>query len=247
MGRELPQFRKVRVIQRLIAEGRIADYGIEKASVESGSLETIIYMMVIGIKILGDGGSCGIEFHRKKVRVKIFRAETDEIADARRGFQNAEFFAASQSNLGKSLIDTSDNSFRGIMSILSGTAGGGIGVRGKQALQFPVFSGPLRISCIKDLRQAAPAHIADEDFLLFRRGQCRAAGLELFEQAYGGDVIRIFGFRAANAQPVFRGYPVVFRLMSMPILSNISESDIPRKLACREVSLLSALFSMVAC
>ena len=74
-----------------------------------------------------------------------------------------------------------------------------------------------------------------------------ATAVKLFEQAYGGDVIRIFGFRAANAQPVFRGYPVIFRLMSMPILSNISESDIPRKLACREVSLLSALFSMVAC
>ena len=133
------------------------------------------------------------------------------------------------------------------MGVLSGTAGGNVVFRGKQTLHFPVFSAPLLISGVKDLRQAAPAHIADEDFLFLRCGQFRAVDLKLFEQAYGGDVIRIFGFRAANAQPVFRGYPVIFRLMSMPILSNISESDIPRKLACRDVSLLSALFSMVAC
>ena len=130
------------------------------------------------------------------------------------------------------------------MGVLGGTAGGGIGVRRKQALQFPVFGGPLFISGVKDLRQAAPTHIADKDFLLLRCGQRRAAGLELFEQAYGGDVIRIFGFRAANAQPVFRGYPVIFRLMSMPMLSNISESDIPRRLACRAVSLFKACASV---
>ena len=100
------------------------------------------------------------------------------------------------------------------------------------------------LMAVKDLRQTTPSHIADEDFLLFRRGQCRAVGLELFEQAYGGDIVRIFGFRAANAQPVFRGYPVIFRLMSMPMLSKISESDIPRRLACRAVSLLKALASV---
>ena len=133
------------------------------------------------------------------------------------------------------------------MGVLGRTACGRIGIRGKQALQFPVFSGPLFILGVKDLRQPAPTHIADEDFLLFRRGQCRAVGLKLLEQAYGGDIVRIFGFCAANAQPVFRGYPVIFRLMSIPMLSKISESDIPRKLACRAVSLLSALFSMVAC
>lgn len=130
------------------------------------------------------------------------------------------------------------------MGVLSGTAGGSVVFRGKQTLHFPVFSGPLLVFGVKDLRQTTPSHIADEDFLLFRRGQCRAVGLELFEQAYGGDIVRIFGFRAANAQPVFRGYPVIFRLMSMPMLSKISESDIPRRLACRAVSLLKALASV---
>lgn len=133
------------------------------------------------------------------------------------------------------------------MGILRGAAGGGIVFRGKQPLHFPVFSGPLSVLGVKNLRQPAPSHIADEDFLFFRRGRFRAVGLKLLEQAYGGDVIRILGFRAANAQPVFGSYPVIFRLMSMPMLSNISESDIPRRLASRAVSLLNILSSMVAC
>ena len=85
------------------------------------------------------------------------------------------------------------------MGILGGTACGRIGIRGKQTLHFPVFSSPLLTLSVKDLRKPAPTHIADEDFLLFRCGQRRAVGLKLFEQAYGGDIIRIFGFRAANA------------------------------------------------
>ena len=130
------------------------------------------------------------------------------------------------------------------MRVLRGTAGRRVVVRRKQALQFPVLSGPLFVFRVKDLRKPAPAHIADKKFLLFRRGQRRAAVPELFQQAYGGDIIRIFGFRAANAKPVFRGYAVIFRLMSMPMLSNISQSDIPRNPANRAVSLLKALASV---
>ena len=177
----------------------------------------------------------------------MFGTEADEVADARRRLQYTERFTGAEAKAGKPLIDASDNGFRGIMGVLGGAAGGGINVRGKQALHFPVFGGPLLVFGVKDLRQATPSHIADKDFLFLRCGRLRAVGLKLFEQAYGGDVIRIFGFRAANAQPVFRGYPVIFRLMSMPMLCNISESDIPRRLACRAVSLLSALFSLVAC
>lgn len=177
----------------------------------------------------------------------MFGTETNEVADTRRGFQNTEFPAISQPNSGEPLIDTSDGGFRGIVGVLRGAAGRRIVFRGEQTLQFPVFSGPLLVFGIKDLRQPAPANIADKDFLFLRRGQFRVVGLELFEQAYGGDIVRILGFRAANAQPVFGSYPVIFRLMSMPMLSNISESDIPRRLASRAVSLLRALFSMVDC
>ena len=41
---ELSQLRKVRVIQRLIAEGRIADYGVENSCFAVGVLESVIYM-----------------------------------------------------------------------------------------------------------------------------------------------------------------------------------------------------------
>ena len=204
-------------------------------------------MQSFRIKVLGDGGSRGVEFYCKKFCIEVFGTEANEVADARRRFQNTERFSSTKAEAGKPQIDASDNGFRGIVGVLSRTAGGRIVFRGKQALHFPVFGSPLFVLGVKDLRQPAPTHIADKDFLFFRRGQCRAVGLKLFEQAYGGDVIHIFGFCAANAQPVLGGYLVIFRFMSIPMLSNISESDIPRRLACRAVSLLSALFSMVAC
>ena len=129
--------------------------------------------------------------NRKKIRVEVFGTETNEVADARRGFQNTEFPAISQPNSGEPLIDTSDDGFRGIVGVLRGAAGRRIVVRGEQTLQFPVFSGPLLVFGIKDLRQPAPANIADKDFLFLRRGQFSVVGLELFEQAYGGDIVRI--------------------------------------------------------
>lgn len=133
------------------------------------------------------------------------------------------------------------------MRILRGAPGGGIDVRGKQPLHFPVFGGPLFVFGVKDLRQTAPAHIADKDFLFFRRCQLCVAGLKLLQEAYGGDVIRIFAFRAANAQPNFRSYAEVYRFISTPQLCNISESDIPRRLACLADSLLRVRFSNVCC
>ena len=90
------------------------------------------------------------------------------------------------------------------MSILSGTAGGGIGVRESR----PRSSRYSAVHCAflyQRLAAGRPSpHSGREIFSAPPAGQCRAAGLEPLEQAYGGDVIRIFGFRAANAQPVFR-------------------------------------------
>ena len=179
--------------------------------------------------------------------IETFGAKADEIADARRRLQNTERFASTKAEAGKPLIDTPDDRFRGIVRVLCGAAGGGIGVRGKQPLHFPVFGGPLLVFGIKDLRQTAPAHIADKGFLFFRRGQFCVAGLKLLQQADGGDVIRIFGFRAANAQPNFRGYVEVYRFISTPQLCNISKSDIPRRLASRADSLLRVRLSSVCC
>ena len=44
VNRELSHLRKVRVIQRLIAEGRITDYGVENSCFAVGVLEAVIYM-----------------------------------------------------------------------------------------------------------------------------------------------------------------------------------------------------------
>ena len=115
---KLSQFREIRVVQRLFAEGGIAHYGVEKAAAESGVLKTVMYMMLIGIEILGYGGSRGIEFYGKEFRIESFRTKAQEVADPHRRFQNPERFPCIKAEAGKPLIDAFDNGFRCIVRVL---------------------------------------------------------------------------------------------------------------------------------
>lgn len=134
------------------------------------------------------------------------------------------------------------------MGILRGTAGGRDSRPGKADLAFPVFSGPLLVFGVKDLRQATPSHIADEDFLFLRRGQCRAVGLVLLEEwAYKATLSAYLVF-ARQRSAVF---PWLFGNFSgscrCPCLFNIFRIRHPPASRLSAASLLSALFSMVAC
>ena len=55
VNREFPQFGKVRVIQGLVAEGGIADYGVYTAGTELAVLEADIEMFCFGIEVLRNG------------------------------------------------------------------------------------------------------------------------------------------------------------------------------------------------
>ena len=55
MDREFPQFGKVRVIQRLVAEGRITDDRVYAAGTQQAVLKAGIEVFCFGIEITGDG------------------------------------------------------------------------------------------------------------------------------------------------------------------------------------------------
>ena len=55
VDREFPQFGEIGIVQRLLAEGRIADYGIQTVETDLTVLEADIEMLRLGIKILRDG------------------------------------------------------------------------------------------------------------------------------------------------------------------------------------------------
>ena len=93
---------------------------------------------------------------------------------------------------------------------------------------------------VKGLRQASPPDIMNQNLFFVRPGVCSARFLKLFQQAYGGDVVGKFCFGTANAKLIIRAYSVIFRLISTPAISKISQSLIPRSLACRADSLLKA-------
>ena len=113
------------------------------------------------------------------------------------------------------------------MGVLCGSAGLGVFVRREQVLQFLIFRSPFFVTGIKGLGQAAPAHIAHQDFLVIRPGHVYLALLQILEQADSGDIVGKFGFCAAVAEPVFRAYKVIFRLISTPAFCKISQSLIP--------------------
>ena len=52
---ELPQFGKIRVIQRLVAEGRIPDYGVDAAGTDQAVLEADVEMLLFGIEVSRNG------------------------------------------------------------------------------------------------------------------------------------------------------------------------------------------------
>lgn len=52
VDREFPQFGEIGIVQRLIAERRIADNQIEMRSVQSYTLKTVVEMLCLGIQVL---------------------------------------------------------------------------------------------------------------------------------------------------------------------------------------------------
>ena len=52
---EFPQFGEIGIVQRLLAEGRIADYGIQTVKTDLTVLKADIEMLRLWIKILRDG------------------------------------------------------------------------------------------------------------------------------------------------------------------------------------------------
>ena len=83
MDGELPQFGKIRVVQRLVAKGRIPDYGVDAAGTDQAVLEADVEMLLFGIEVSRNGRGRGIKFHGHKMGIEVFRAEADEITDTR--------------------------------------------------------------------------------------------------------------------------------------------------------------------
>ena len=121
-----------------------------------------------GIKLLGDPSGDGIQFHAIETAAShIFREHTKEIANTHRRLQNV---AGLEAHISYSFVDSTDNCGTGVVGIQRGCAGGGVFFWGQGSFQLLIFGCPAGLVFIKGIRQAAPAHIAGENLLLFRAG-----------------------------------------------------------------------------
>ena len=88
------------------------------------------------------------------------------MADAGTGLQDVGRALKTQTL--QTLVNTLDDRLRGVMGILSRTAGLAIFFDGQKITQFGGFGFPLFIFEIEGLRQAAPADIAHQGLLINR-------------------------------------------------------------------------------
>ena len=80
-----------------------------------------------------------------------------------------------------SLINGADDGGAGVVGVEGGGPGRLIFLRGQQLLQLRILSGPRGFVRVKGVRHAAPAHIAGQHFLLFRRS-LPGGFLQVFQQ-----------------------------------------------------------------
>ena len=156
-----------RVIYFVLAKRHIAYRKVKEVSAVCG-FKSSDGDIGFGIKLLGDPSGDGIQFHAIETAAShIFREHSKEIANTHRRLQDV---AGLEAHISYSFVDSTDNRGTGVVGIQRGCAGGGVFFWGKRGFQRLVFGCPAGLACVKSIRQAAPAHIAGENLLLFRAG-----------------------------------------------------------------------------
>ena len=156
-----------RVIYFVLAKRHIAYRKVKEVSAVCG-FKSSDGDIGFGIKLLGDPSGDGIQFHAIETAAShIFREHTKEIANTHRRLQDV---AGLEAHISYSFVDSTDNRGTGVVGIQRGCAGGGVFFWGQGSFQLLIFGCPAGLVFIKGIRQAAPAHIAGENLLLFRAG-----------------------------------------------------------------------------
>ena len=164
-------------VETQLVVGRVIDLVLTKGYVANGQVKEISTVCCfktcdgnigLGVKLLGDPSGDGIQFHAVETAAShFFREHSKEITDTHRRLQD---IAGLEAHIFYSFVDSTDNRGACVVGIQRGCAGGGVFFWGKRGFQRLVFGCPAGLACVKSIRQAAPAHIAGENLLLFRAG-----------------------------------------------------------------------------
>ena len=108
----------------------------------------------------------------------LLREKPEKIPDAHGRLQDVAGLEAHGSN---GFIDCLDNRGAGVVGVQRGSSGRSVFFGRKRRIKLRKLVFPVILAFIKSVRKPAPAHIAGENFLLFRRGLC-ALKLQLFHK-----------------------------------------------------------------
>ena len=185
----------------VIAEGHVAYGDIEEAVWERRVFKAVDLDVCFLVELLGDPAGQVVQLHAVQLAVCHALGEhSEEVTDAAGGFQ---YIPGPKTHAFNSLVHCPDDDRRGVVRVQGGCPGGPILRICQQLLQLGVFPAPLGFGFVEGVRQAAPAHILRQDFLLLRRRQT-VFGFDLFQRPDRRDVPLVFLFGPAFAQVIVR-------------------------------------------
>ena len=166
------------VVDLVLSKGHVADGKVEEIP-SVGGFKACHGNVCLGIELLGDSAGDAVQLHTvQAASLHLLREKPEKVPDAHGRLQDV---AGLEAHAAHRLIDCLDNRGAGVVSVQRGSSGGGVFLRGKCGVQLCKFVFPVILAFIKSIRKAAPADIAGENFLLFRRGLC-ALKLQLLQE-----------------------------------------------------------------
>ena len=154
---------------------------------------------------MGNPARDTVQFHTVQAAVcHALGQHPEEVANAHGRFQNV---SCAEAHAFHRIIDGTDDSGAGIVSIQNGTAGGFVFLLGEQPFQFGVLLCPTALVWVKGIRQTAPANILRKHLLFFGSGT-PVLLFQLEQGTDGFDVPGEFLFGASDTQIIIRDVEV---------------------------------------
>ena len=184
------------VVDLVLSKGHVANGKVEEIP-SVGGFKACHGNVCLGIELLGDSAGDAVQLHAvEPAAFHALRQHTEEVAHAHAGLQN---IAGLEAHVLHRVVNGADNGGAGVVGVEGGGAGGGVFLRGKCGVQLCKFVCPIWLIFIERICQTSPAHIAGEDFLLFRAG-LQALKFQLLQKIDCRHIRPELGLCAADAQ-----------------------------------------------
>ena len=186
------------VVHLILSERDVTDGKVVKIP-PVGGFKSCHRDVGLGVELLCDVPGNAVQLHAVQTAPgHALRQHPEEIAHTAGRLQNV---AGAEAHLFYRVVNGADHSGAGVVGVEGRGPGRFIFLRGQKLFQFGVLLGPGSFGWVEGIRHAAPAHIAGQHFLLFRRGL--AGGfLQVFQQLDCRHIGLVLGLGAALAQMV---------------------------------------------